>query len=713
METGFIALNIFLICAFSFVMLPSIIKTLKLNRAKFITPIKHPDIRYGRYYIYFFTCICVLIVIIFAKGFDTDRDPDLVIERAEKEGIYEHQYWAYYQKLKKNPYDYRSMYYFHKSHHESENGRKFWDRKDYMWGISVPAGWEYDDISKSKDLRERDRGFFGAAVAQFIYYQNSGETLRLLDSLHYKNMPFENCLRAMCVEATSEKAYYTLKEIAGKGYANEAIRYFAEYCYYNQDYEYFEKIYAESAFRFFIPAYIKQEYAFLNNQLLNYQLYEVERIFRNTNLFAIFCILFIFYIWMFFLYNIDLYEKEKYKNIVFAFALSTLTFFLTSFLYDFFHHYLHLRKNGEPMNDLIYCIFEIGFIEEFVKILPLLIILRFTKILNEPVDYLLYGGIGALTFSILEDFLYFNNSSVIDLFARGIFTNIGHIADTSFIAYSLVLSRFYYKKYTIPLFIGGFLLACVCHGLYDFFIINETYSFWIIPSLILLLQVWWFVHIVTNCLNNSLHFNPRIMLNTRYLSTVVCGGLFVLTIVVYVHSAFNISPEYATWNLFMAVAYYSYILFFFSVCINRIDIFNGEWVTFSLKQFVNPKVFFAGINHKYSSLPGRKITLIPYGKQTKNMTGSLPLICAIDKRVKIDGYTGWFVITLDFPINVRGRFFSTLLFRTTENNDALEPDHRNCIEVFVPKTNGTPPESYTRQDILHLDRAGLVIRGEI
>jgi len=249
----------------------------------------------------------------------------------------------------------------------------------------------------------------------------------------------------------------------------------------------------------------------------------------------------------------------------------------------------------------------------------------------------------------------------------------------------MVLGKYYYKRNHILLFIGGFLVACLSHGVYDFFIINEETKVWVVPFIILLLQSWWFVHIVNNCLNNSTHFDPQIKLKTGGIGTIVCGGLFLIIVIVYVHTAVTISADYAVIRFFIALAYYFYPIFFLNVCINRLDIFEGEWNKFSLKKFIDPRVFFAGINHKYSSMPGKKIVLSPYGRQTLKLLPFLPLRSEVKERLRIGDYKGWFHFELDFPLVIAGKYYHSIYFRTKDNEVPFEDDQRNLVAIYALK----------------------------
>jgi RsiW-degrading membrane proteinase PrsW (M82 family) len=712
MNTGFIALNIFFIVGLTFIFLPGFLQKLKRKKFPVRDLVLKPSVSYGMYYIYLFTVVCI-VVVCNTGTFDPTRNPDEVIRYAEKEGLYDHQYWAYDQKLKKYKYDYRSVYFFHLAHKHSEEGRRFREHWPEFNEINVPAGWEYEDMTESKVTMERELGYFGGAVVQQIYYNNPEEVVQQLDHLFIKNKPFVHCLYGLVAKDIRIKKEHLKKEMAlGNGCKKEAASFFGSLCYHEQDYEGFEEIYNDPDLLKYVPPAIRQDYAFQNHHFLDFIAFEFERIFAGTTAFVFFCALVVLFIWLFFLQSIDMFERENRKYVLLTFGMSVLALAICSLLYEVILHLPGVQLNGEALNDFLYCMFCIGGIEEIVKILPFLIILRFTKAVNEPIDYLFYAGISALTFSVLEDVMYFNREAITTIYSRAIFTSVSHIADTSFIAYAMVIARYRAKKHTVLYFIAGFLFACLAHGTYDFFLMNETFQNWFVPFLILMLQVWWFVHIINNCLNNSPHFNSSVRLNTRNLGIIISGGLFTLIVMVYVHSAWNVSGQYATWNFFYAMIYYGYLLFFFTVCINRIDVFQHEWNRFSLRNFVDPRVFFAGINHRYSALPGRGIRLAPYGRHTHKLLPALPLSTTITRRLKIGDYTGWFVCELKFPLVLQGKFYHSIYIRTKDKMEPIENGQRHVVGVYGLRSQETTGDQLNAKDLVLLDWAFLHLSGD-
>jgi len=184
-------------------------------------------------------------------------------------------------------------------------------------------------------------------------------------------------------------------------------------------------------------------------------------------------------------------------------------------MYDFFEHYFDFSLNGNLLNDLIYCIFGIGLIEETVKIIPFLFLLRFKSIINESVDYIVYASIAGLGFAFTENLLYFHESGLDSIFPRAFITSVLHMALTSFIAYGLLISDYKYKyvktSVRVKYFFYAFLVACLIHGLYDFFLISEDMKgFAILSMCILIFSISAYVVITNNALNQSEFYDSNL-----------------------------------------------------------------------------------------------------------------------------------------------------------------------------------------------------------
>ena len=170
--------------------------------------------------------------------------------------------------------------------------------------------------------------------------------------------------------------------------------------------------------------------------------------------------------------------------------------------------------NGQVLNDLLYCIIGIGVIEELVKIIPVILILKYTRAINEPVDYLIYGSVSALGFAFAENLLYFNSYGPQIIMGGALTAVIFHMFLTSLAAYGLMLKKYKSSKGILTDFMKYFLLAAIIHGVYDFWLINPTvHRFALLSIIILVFCLSFFNTLISNALSNSEFFDETIHQN--------------------------------------------------------------------------------------------------------------------------------------------------------------------------------------------------------
>jgi RsiW-degrading membrane proteinase PrsW (M82 family) len=173
-------------------------------------------------------------------------------------------------------------------------------------------------------------------------------------------------------------------------------------------------------------------------------------------------------------------------------------------LTDFDNLIVDFKLNGSLINDFFYSIIGIGCIEEFVKIIPLLVMMRFTNAVNEPYDYIKYASLSALGFAFVENLIYFHESNLHIIHGRALTAVVSHMFNSSIIAYGMILNK--YKRHENPYlnFIFFFALAAIAHGFYDFWLINKSASaLRILTVLFILSSMYMWNSFKNNALNHS------------------------------------------------------------------------------------------------------------------------------------------------------------------------------------------------------------------
>ena len=332
---------------------------------------------------------------------------------------------------------------------------------------------EYYELSQLSDSDKTDLGNYALGFIA-ILQDNENKALELYakvenrafpylqNSIGYAYLELENYQQAEAhfrtsieIEDNAQGAYSYLSKIYLKTNNNEGIA---------------ELVNDESTVEY-VSSRVKRQYYFKTGQVGRYlTALAKRRAFTGLSLIGGLLTL---SVWLVYLVRVDVFERESPHHIGFALVLGGVFMMCAIPLYDSFSVFFGFDLNGETLNDFLYCIFGIGLIEESVKIIPFLILLRFKSIVNESTDYIVYASLVALSFAFLENLLYFYPDNLEAITGRLLTANVLHIALTSFIAFSILYAK-KKKRSVILYFLMGFAFSIFVHGVYDFFLITES-----------------------------------------------------------------------------------------------------------------------------------------------------------------------------------------------------------------------------------------------
>jgi len=210
-------------------------------------------------------------------------------------------------------------------------------------------------------------------------------------------------------------------------------------------------------------------------------------------------------IWLDYYRLIGNYKKTSLIPILSAYIIGCLSVFIVVGIDKTVFHQPIFHLSNRFISTFLYFTINVGLVEEFAKSSPfILIYLVFKKEFKNPIDYLAYFSFIALGFSTIENIGYFSTGSYIILM-RAILCTLGHIIDTSFIAYGILLCKFRGTKSKFLTVLGFSILGILSHGVYDFsasFFALNSYG-WIPSILFFFITIPLFRTILNNALNNS------------------------------------------------------------------------------------------------------------------------------------------------------------------------------------------------------------------
>ncbi len=329
--------------------------------------------------------------------------------------------------------------------------------------------------------------------------------------------------------------------------------------------------------REFIPLHMLRRICIVKDKPLLYIQLSLRHDFEHAHILGFIAATGIMLFWLFYLRQLDVFEPEKWHYLWLALGLGIVFSFAALPLYDLMEQFWGFDLNGQFFNDLVYCIFGIGIIEEFVKIVPLLLLLAFPQITNEPFDYVLYASVSALGFSYMENIMYFDKYSMDILHGRATYSTVSHMVDSSIIAYGLYMNNLVWKKPLWLVFPAFLLVAATAHGLYDFFLVNETASlFSILTTVVFISELCIWNIIKTNALNHSSFFDLKIKIEMEKLNRYLVLGIFFLMSYEFFALSWVAGAPYAMRKIFYAFFATFFIFSYLSPHLTQFKLAKGK-----------------------------------------------------------------------------------------------------------------------------------------
>ena len=303
---------------------------------------------------------------------------------------------------------------------------------------------------------------------------------------------------------------YFYIEIENKGNLDGAYNNIAEICIEIRKTAFLQKYMSDSAIHKYITYNNSRVAYYLLGMPSGYIKTVLKRFTGNVNSSGFLGAFIILVCWLFFLQQIDIYEKEKWIYLLLTCCMGMLFTFGTFIITDFLNESLQFKLNGNLLNDFFYCVFGIGSVEELLKFIPVIIMMKFSKQINEPIDYIIYASASALGFAFIENLMYFNESSLYLIHIRALSAVITHMFNSSLIAYGIILWR--YKnggdKYAYLLF--AYLIASASHGFYDFWLLSDSVNSLSIVTIVFMLFTFIMYNtFISNALNNSSYYDYK------------------------------------------------------------------------------------------------------------------------------------------------------------------------------------------------------------
>lgn len=256
---------------------------------------------------------------------------------------------------------------------------------------------------------------------------------------------------------------------------------------------------------------------------------------------------------MYFAYfrRVDAFRQEPigwlYGTLVLG-ALSALLSLVLSDILGRFDTAAPFRGLVDP--NLVYSIVNVGLVEEVVKLLPLVLVVLVARQVDEPIDFMVYGGMSALGFATLENALYFTSFGLSIVFPRFLISTVMHLGMTGIIAFSWGQARCLRRGNELTAVLGGPLLAAVVHGLFNYFILVPLAGLSALSVIILLLLSGAYAGMIRLSLGQSPYFSNSREAQQRLTNyNLLFFTALLLILVTYLYNNFTYSTAIANRQL--------------------------------------------------------------------------------------------------------------------------------------------------------------------
>ena len=194
--------------------------------------------------------------------------------------------------------------------------------------------------------------------------------------------------------------------------------------------------------------------------------------------------------WIGYAYYHDRFEPEPLVMAAFSYFLGFLAGWLCLHAYDILLPALGIPADPEPIQGLnleffLYCIVVVGLVEELFKLLPFLLVMRFSDF-NDEMDGIFYASACALGFASYENVHYLPGLVGFALFGRAFASPLSHSVFASVWGHLAGVAHIRNKN-LLPPVLKGLGLAALLHGLFDFLNLAPLLRFF---SALLILAVW-------------------------------------------------------------------------------------------------------------------------------------------------------------------------------------------------------------------------------
>ena len=443
---------------------------------------------------------------------------------------------------------------------------------------------KYIKLSQSSNPKDADIGKFGLAVLKERQKEYE-ESLKNIAEISNQDLQCVQLVKGMALEKMgrfqeSEMAY--IRELEKTSSKYRTIGRLSKLYRKQRNWSRLNDLLTDPETGMYVPKRLAVQVYIINGQFNKYVETWLREKWDTLNRVGFMAAIVIALIWILYLRNVDVFEPEKFKYLFLTVICGAFFAFLTSPLYHLMYASLDFMGDETLMGEFCLYFLFVGPVEELAKIIPLFLMIRFTKQINESVDYIIYAAAGALGFAVLENIFKFHEYRLFSIDIRGMVCVVSHMFSSSLVGYGIVLAKYRNKGYIRLNVAIAFVVASLLHGLYDF-VLSDVFpayvsSLWLV---IVGCEVVFFALILNNSLNQSEFFKISLCRKTKILKILLGIGLTTIMYVEYVALAYYCGPTLAKSGMMKGMGLTVMWVWTMTIVLSTYHLHRGIWLPLS------------------------------------------------------------------------------------------------------------------------------------
>lgn len=561
-----------------------------------------------------------------------------------------------------------------------------------MYEIQAVEEYYFDFIS-SRNPKKKNIGSLFLAI-HYLHFDRNDEAKSLLDSVdkayrnwNYYHYALGKYLRQNRDYADFEEAENHFKTVISSDvFIKEAYDELAILYFYFRENDKLRNFVKDERHAEHIDSFFHRIVNFRDVNIFAYFKTILQYRWGNTSFLGIVSSLLILLLWLFYLRKLNIYHQADWKHSILTIGLSMLCIYLAYPIHDILRDVFEYYMPEGKLNVFFYDVITIGLVEEFVKTIPVLIILFFTKAIKEPYDYIYYFCLSALGFAFIENTSYIQESSLYNIGARAFFSTVAHMFFSATVGYGLMISKFKKLGGTVFFILLFLFLAALFHGFYNYWLLHywNIDKTWI--TVVFFIICVHFLHIyINNAMNISTDYRSDIIidnLDLRLYLVLVLSGIFMWS---FLANTMTRGANYGFILLFQSAFLYFYFILFFTFSFSRFIIVRG----YMRPLFIPLTLLIPYKVKKPEDLSGNPLFLEAYKFTPKSqfLYEKFPMEVQTERRIVVDNSLQSYLVSFDNPLNVEGFLSNQLVIIPKSYTKTLANKGRIFVSILLIPTD--------------------------